>query len=309
MFLYYINFRPDETELCRLEMRSLFKINPEKKYFITDVDFDINRSVFIKYKINILTESDEFDALVNNVENFKLHKENYKVKYYDIDDGVKVEFNEKHRLEGIVGEKIEGSVDVYNPSITYAISKIDGKWIFGEYIKNSGVWHKHEHKPVYYCNALPVRIARAMLNIGLEDNVNKKVVDPCCGVGTVLLEAATMGVNIEGYDLNDKVVENAIKNIEFFGYNIKVENKDISNINNKYDLAIIDLPYGILSITSHEEIMHILNSATKITKEAVIAAVDDIREDLEKVGFTTVDYAIVPKKHFKRYIFKCKLNK
>lgn len=309
MFLYYINFRPDETELCRLEMRSLFKINPEKKYFMTDVDFDINRSVFIKYKINILAESDEFDALVNNVENFKLHKENYKVKYYDIDDDVKVEFNEKHRLEGIVGEKIEGSVDVYNPNITYAISKIDGKWIFGEYIKNSGEWHKHEHKPVYYCNALPVRIARSMLNIGLEDSVNKKVVDPCCGVGTVLLEAATMGVNIEGYDLNDKVVENAIKNIEFFGYNIKVENKDISNINNKYDLAIIDLPYGILSITSHEEIMHILNSATKITKEAVIAAVDDIREDLEKVGFTTVDYAIVPKKHFKRYIFKCKLNK
>lgn len=308
MYLYFINYRPDETELCRLEMRVIFGVNPDKKYFFSDKNFDINRSVFIKYKIDILAQSKEFEDLVTKVRELNLATQGYKVKYYDVDDDVKVEFNEKHRLEGIIGEQIEGDVDVYKPSTIYALTYVEGSWIFGKYIKNSGEWHKHEHKPVYYCNALPVRIARTMLNIGLGDNLNKKVVDPCCGVGTVLLEAAVLGVDIEGYDLNDKVVENAIKNIEFFGYDIKVQNKDISQIEKKFDLAIIDLPYGILSVTSHEEIMHILKSATNITKEAVIAAVSDIREDLEEVGFKTVDYAVVPKKHFKRYIFKCVLK-
>lgn len=309
MFLYYINYRADEIDICKLEMRSIFGINVDKKYFIFDNDFDINRSVFIKYKINIMAKANNFEELVNNIHILNIKTKSYKVKYFDIDEDVKVEFNKKHQLEGIIGEKIEGDVDVYNPNTMYAISNVEGSWIFGEYIKNSGEWHKHKHKPVYYCNALPVRIARPMLNIGLGKDINKRVVDPCCGVGTVLLEAATMGVNIKGYDLNDKVVENAIKNIEFFGYDIEVKNMDIGDIEEQFDLAIIDLPYGILSITSHDEIMHILKSATKITKEAVIAAVSDISEDLKSVGFIVQDYAVVPKGHFKRYIFKCILEK
>ncbi|WDC84316.1 hypothetical protein PL321_00210 [Caloramator sp. mosi_1] len=54
--------------------------------------------------------------------------------------------------------------------------------------------------------------------------------------------------------------------------------------------------------------MQILKAASKITKEAVIAAVSDIRKDLDIAGFKAVDYAIVPKKHFKRFIFKCTLK-
>ncbi|SHE64219.1 TRM11 family SAM-dependent methyltransferase [Caloramator proteoclasticus] len=308
MFLYYINYRPDESDLCNLEMRVIFNKDLSEKYFLSEKDFDIDRSVFIKYKIDILASSNSFDELIKKVEKLNINQEKYKVKYFDVDDKVKVEFNEKHRLEGIIGERIEGDVDVYNPKVMFALTLVDGTWIFGRYIKNSGEWHKHEHKPVYYCNALPVRIARSMLNIGLGDNLNKKVVDPCCGVGTVLLEAAALSVDIEGYDINDKVVENAVKNIEFFGYDVKVENKDIANVDKKYDLAIIDLPYGILSITSDEEIMHILKSAARITKEAVIAAVSDIRKELDEAGFKVVDYAVVPKKHFKRFIFKCILK-
>ncbi|WP_051350679.1 TRM11 family methyltransferase [Caloramator sp. ALD01] len=308
MFLYYINYRPDEAELCNLEMRVIFNKDLSEKYFLSEKDFDIDRSVFIKYKIDILASSNSFNELIKKVEELNLNQEKYKVKYFDVDDKVKVEFNEKHRLEGIIGERIEGDVDVYNPKVMFALTLVDGTWIFGRYIKNSGEWHKHEHKPVYYCNALPVRIARSMLNIGLGDNLNKKVVDPCCGVGTVLLEAAALSVDIEGYDINDKVVENAVKNIEFFGYDVKVENKDIANVDKKYDLAIIDLPYGILSITSDEEIMHILKSAARITKEAVIAAVSDIKKELDEAGFKVVDYAVVPKKHFKRFIFKCILK-
>ncbi|MCX7695293.1 MAG: methyltransferase domain-containing protein [Caloramator sp.] len=308
MFLYYINYRPDEKDLCNLEMRVIFNKNLSGKYLLSEKDFDIDRSVFIKYKIDILASYNSFEGLIKEVEKLNITQEKYKVKYFDVDDKVKVEFNEKHRLEGIIGERIEGDVDVYNPKVMFALTLVDGIWIFGRYIKNSGEWHKHEHKPVYYCNALPVRIARSMLNIGLGDNLNKKVVDPCCGVGTVLLEAAALGVNIEGYDINDKVVENAVKNIEFFGYDVEVENKDIADVDKKYDLAIIDLPYGILSITSDEEIMHILKAASTIAKEAVIAAVSDIRKELEDAGFKTEDYAIVPKKHFKRYIFKCTLK-
>jgi tRNA G10 N-methylase Trm11 len=308
MFLYYINYRPDESDLCNLEMRVIFNKNLSEKYFLSEKDFDIDRSVFIKYKIDILASSNSFDKLIKKIEKLNIIQEKYKVKYFDVDDKVKVEFNEKHRLEGIIGEKIEGDVDVYNPKVMFALTLVDGTWVFGRYIKNSGEWHKHEHKPVYYCNALPVRIARSMLNIGLGDNLNKKVVDPCCGVGTVLLEAAALSVDIEGYDINDKVVDNAVKNIEFFGYDVKVENKDIANLDKKYDLAIIDLPYGILSITSDKEIMHILKSAARITKEAVIAAVSDIRKELEEAGFRAVDYAVVPKKHFKRFIFKCILK-
>lgn len=43
------------------------------------------------------------------------------------------------------------------------------------------------------------------------------------------------------------------KNLEFFGYKNVITSGDMHNIEEKYDVAIIDLPYGVFTSTTLEE--------------------------------------------------------
>ncbi|WDC84318.1 hypothetical protein PL321_00220 [Caloramator sp. mosi_1] len=79
MFLYFINYRSDEEEICKLEMRAIFNKNLSQKYFFSEKNFDIDRSVFIKYKIDILASSNSFEELVKRLKNLIFRRKNIKL--------------------------------------------------------------------------------------------------------------------------------------------------------------------------------------------------------------------------------------
>ena len=185
------------------------------------------------------------------------------------------------------------------------LSRIDDKWIFGEYERNDFEWHIHDKKPYSYSNSLSLRVARALVNIAVGNNIKSNFIDPCCGVGTVLIEALSMGINACGWELNENIAVNAEKNLEFFGYENVITHGDMTTIKDKFDTAVIDMPYGLFTPITKAEQISIIQASRAITNRLVIVTFEDMSELIKKAGFKILDTAHVSKGKFKRYISIC----
>ena len=192
---------------------------------------------------------------------------------------------------------------MHNPKINLAISKVDDIWIFGKYIKNDCKWQKHDDKPHSYSNALSTKMARAIINIATGGNYNYKIVDPCCGIGTVVIEGLDLGVTIKGFEISKPIACNARNNIEYLGYNRNIILcDDMNNINEKYDIAIVDIPYGLFSPTTLEEQSSIINKCRDISDKLILISFENMDNIIEEAGFKIIDKTSFSKNKFTRYI-------
>lgn len=148
-------------------------------------------------------------------------------------------------------------------------------------------------------------MARAVANIAIPNPRGIKAIDPCCGIGTVLVETLSMGMDIVGSDRNPLVLGGARENIAHFGLSGEVTLKDIRDVTDQYDVAIIDLPYNLCSVITPEEQTEMLQSARRFAKKVVVVTVEPIDEILLKVGFAIIDRAVVKKGSFTREVIVC----
>lgn len=303
MRLYITSYYQGEEYLCAMELKYLFDRDVKDGFFISEKAIDVNTSPFIKYSIDIICSTDTINEMVLFIKEKDIAYDFFKVKYIDTEE--KMEFNEKHRIEGIIGYEIRGEASVHSPRITLGITRAYGKWIFGELKKNQGISRIHNKRPFQYSNALPTNIARAAVNIAKAGYIAPKIIDPCCGVGTVVMEGLSMGIDIKGIDINPKIVENAKENLKYFGYADVISEGDIHQVNNHYDSAIIDIPYGLLSVTTKEEQRNIIKSARRIADRLVLVSLVNMDEDLIDANFNVLDNCCVYKRDFKRYITLC----
>ena len=74
-------FKTTPKSLCALEFKALFKDKYVSKCYLTNKDYSVDRSVFIKAKIDIWQIDKDFDNLISKVD--KLHKNyaDFKVIY------------------------------------------------------------------------------------------------------------------------------------------------------------------------------------------------------------------------------------
>lgn len=306
MNLYIEKHTIDETELCKLEKRCLFGIEGyenDKNYFFVEEYIHVDRSPFVKYCLKDITEYVSYEALLNSVRESATYYDGFKIKYLDIEGDI--EFNRRHEIEGEIGFIIKGNAKVDNPSIILGVTKLNNNWIFGEYIVNSGVWRKHMSRPQGYCNALTSRVARSIVNIAGGSNLQQRIVDPCCGIGTVVIEAISIGFDVTGYDINEKIVYGARKNLLYFNYPLVIQCRDIHTLEEYYDIVIIDLPYGILSIADLCTQHHIIESAAKLGKRLAIVSIVDMTEKIIDLKLTIKETCVISKGNFKRHLYVC----
>jgi tRNA (guanine10-N2)-dimethyltransferase len=304
-YIYTINYTENLKELCELEIKSLFGYIPQNKFFITNRFIHPSRSIFIKNCIVTSHVASSLEALYQAIQNDTLFNNDYKIRFIKF-DGNNVHY--KERLEAIrkIGFAIEGDFALQNPKNEFGVTKIDELWFFGQFIKHEPTYLERKQKPFNYSYALDHQIARSLINIAVGNDNKLKVVDPCCGIGTVLIEGRELGVNIKGFDINPQVVDKCNRNLKYFGYNNDVEIKDIVDLNEFYDVAIVDLPYGKFSTTTLEEQNLIIEHARRIARKAIFISMDDISACLTSYGFTTTDRCIIKKREqFSRSVFVC----
>ena len=304
-FLYFINYQDNERELGKMEMRCVFNREINEKYFFSDIDINASKSPFIKSKIKIIYSDESLDRMVSKIKEDNLSYDDFKVSYVKSEQG-DVQYEDRLEATRKIGFVVNGYPDMHKPRNPLAVTKINGLWIFGEYERNDFKWQKHNDKPYSYSNALGLRMARALVNIAMKDNEEGTLIDPCCGVGTVVIEALDLGIKVKGCEISKQIAYNARENVEFLGYlRDTIVCYDMHKIKDKYDSAIIDIPYGLFSPVTLEEQKAIIHTARNICEKMVIVTFEDMEKFIVEAGFSVIDKCVVPKGIFKRHILVC----
>jgi tRNA G10 N-methylase Trm11 len=302
-YIYTYSGYEDERSLRALEMRSLFGTESQTNILESTVKIDPSRSPFIKERIAVIFQGESMEELLEQLANFQVTGETFKVIF--VKNGEEP-FEKRRTIEREVGRQIKGVADIRNPQVLFAVMQVNGRWVFGNYVKGESVWFRHQQKPHNYSTALSTRVARAVVNIAIPNPAGIKAVDPCCGIGTVLIEALSMGIDIEGSDNNPVILAGTRENIAHFGFTGEVTFKDMRTITNHYDAAIIDLPYNLCSVISPQEQLEMLQSARRFADKVVVVTVEHIDPILIEAGFEILDRAVAKKGIFTREVIVCK---
>ncbi len=306
-YIYSFSYDIAESVLCKLESKCIFNKEEKNKLLFTNVTVEPSSSAFIKNRLDIISFSEDYPTLIKKIKLEDIHIEDFKIEYL-VYDGDTNGYAERLKKLREVGYSIEGGTNYYTPTTTYALCYCVGIWYFGILTKNDFAWQKHKDKPCSYSNSISINIAKALVNIAAMANTEKKLLDACCGVGTIMLEACFAGFNIEGCDINWKAAKHSRENLSHFSYIANVYRSDIKDINKRYDAAIIDLPYNLFSSASDSDVLHIIESTAEITDKLVIVSISDITNLITNTGFRISDYCIVSKRgksSFARKVWVC----
>lgn len=307
-FIYTYAYTDDEESLCHLEMRSFFDMDTHTKIIKSSNEINPSRSPFMKERIEVIFEGDELSDILKQVEVVNMMESTFKVIFVKINDLAlteKVDYQQKREIEREIGMIIEGEADVHHPDMTFGLVPFGGRWYFGKYLKSEAVWLHHLKKPREYSTALSTRVARAVANIAVPKPDGVKAIDPCCGIGTVLVEALSMGIDIVGRDINPLVVLGSRENIAHFGLTGDVDLGPIAEVTSNYDATIIDMPYNLYTHATPEDQLSILKHARPFSKKLVVVTIDTIDHMIEEAGFHIIDRCVAKKGIFSREILVC----
>ncbi|WP_213619294.1 TRM11 family methyltransferase [Paenibacillus sp. J22TS3] len=307
-YIYTYAWPEEEVSLCQLEMRSLFGFITKTPLLKSSHRIDPSRSPFIRERIDIMYEGDRLDDILRQVRQIELGEDTFKVifvKTNDLTGSSRIEYDERRAIEREIGLHIEGEADVNRPDHWFGLVPMEGRWYFGRYHKSTAVWLHHMKKPRSYSIALSTRVARAAANIAVPEPKGVRVIDPCCGIGTVMIEALSMGIHIVGRDINPHIAKGARENLAHFGYDAPVTLGDIADIKEHYDVAIVDMPYNHFSKATQAAQLHILEHARRIADKVVLISVESMDEMITQAGLIEKDRGAVRKGGFIRQVIVC----
>ena len=170
-------------------------------------------------------------------------------------------------------------------------------------------------------------------SISLLDTTSKlsklTLLDPCCGCGTFLMTARSKGLNVYGIDCKQKCVEGTISNMEYMFSTINATTTTIEPTNLvihvhrgdssesvrrtfddtshdiqrriQPDMVTANLPWGQNTVDYYQANKRILKCLQQSLQQGVPCAFvskDEIKDDLEQLGFQIKGFAFIPPKHF-----------
>ena len=308
-FIYTYTQHMDEHDLCMLEMRSFFGFDVPSTVLKSSIRIDPSRSAFMKERLDIMYEGNNLEEISQQVEQHDLGGFTFRVvslNTADLGTTAKIGHPERRKIEREIGLRVNGIPElVHPPGKTFGIILLDGTWYFGKLVESESIWFQHQKKPHMYSTALSTRVARAVANIAVPHPAGVRAIDPCCGIGTVLVEALSMGINIVGRDINPRVVLGSRKNIAHFDLEGSVEIGPIAEVVDEYDVAIIDMPYNLFTHITPEAQLEILKEARRFTKKVIVVTIETIDHMVEEAGFNITDRCVAKKGHFIRQVLVC----
>lgn len=305
MYIYYVAYKEDESLVAKLELSSLFKEEVIEKIIISDYDYPIDRCVYFKAKLKVMEKAANLKELIDSLKEKEYHIDDYKVEYIK-NEFSQFDYQQRLTMCSAVGYEILGEFNLRSPRNLLGLIDFKGYIYFGRLTYSNKGWMKYKNKPYSFSTALPVRLARSLVNIA-DPDLKYQIIDPCCGVGTVVLEALDLNANIACSDASFPNIKSTRKNLEYYNYHLFANYCRIEDIKEVYDVAIIDLPYGHYAKISYQAQLSILKAASKIANQLVLVTSEVFDQELNDLGYEFVRVHHL-KQSFKRYIYRAKLK-
>ena len=239
------------ARLCGLE---LFNCKAETSEIVKSL-----RSISIN---EFLREEESFAVRVKHVKNHASEL-----------DGMTLE---RKLGELLLTKKARARVNLKKPDRTFTGILTDGRFIFGlklaEILSKPFVERRPKKKPFFHPSAMPPKLARCMVNLA-KPKAGELVLDPFCGTGSMLIEAALIGCRVLGLDVQRRMAEGTSRNLSHL--NIETEGVLVADARDmpitKGDCVVTDPPYGRSATT--------LKRTTRQIVEEVLVAVHGLLDE------------------------------
>jgi len=169
-------------------------------------------------------------------------------------------------------------VNLKEPDIVVKMQMCDKVHLFIEeknIDRNIFETRKVSERPFFSPISLHPKYARTLINLtGVKKG--DTILDPFCGTGGIIIEAAEMGMNVIASDFDEEMVLGCRENMEYYDLELyDYEVLDIDDICDRFgdiDAVVTDPPYGRSTKTGGED-------ATKIHSRAIAAIPKVLRSD------------------------------
>jgi tRNA (guanine10-N2)-dimethyltransferase len=271
--MHLIQLSGENIELARLEAETLLCLKDTKlvqSYLYCTIPTDkmniINRLAYTRkvYEIAYVTSRKNLENSLESYPWINVYEKNFCLRI------TSSEHYDERYYSGFIWKNLEKSirpkVDLDTPNLLIEIF-IDKelatvtRLLYQNFETFEG--RKAHMMPVLHPTTMHPKMARALINV-LNPKLNDKVLDPFCGACGILTEAGLIGVKFTGYDIDDQILRDAKKNLEFCDVNPKhytLIKKDATTIKDMKNV-VTDLPYGKSSKKSEE----LLNLYAKFLK-------------------------------------------
>ncbi len=259
-----IEFWGDLKDFARGEVRAIYE-GERIKYRIVEDDFPamvidspnwkvLKRAGFIRYISQHIASDTKIPVIDMELHNFAVRARRYSHK------GLKSDLVERE-----IGKMIRGSVNLSAPKTIVRVAianRIHAGILLYDFSQENFEGRRGANLPISYPITMHPRFARALINLA-RVRKNAKILDPFCGTGIILIEAALMGMKVYGSDVDVRMIFAARKNMEKFGIDAELNVMDVGEVSGEYDAIVTDPPYGRSSSPKGESISSLYNRAFK----------------------------------------------
>ncbi|MFW6158061.1 MAG: TRM11 family SAM-dependent methyltransferase [Planctomycetota bacterium] len=259
----------------------------------------IERTGYLAGGIEVLAEAPDVESACEQVARIGLHADDFAIDVVRIPQRLKVSRRETANALALV---LDGRPNLDDPAERFtAYVTANGVWFGPTLDAPEREWKRFVEK-LHECScALPGRVARAVCNLVVRGG--ERVVDPCCGSGTLLLNAADLGASVTGFDVNKKMVGATNANLLYFGFRAAAEQADAAEVTGEYDLVVTNLPYGKMSAVTPAEEGRLVRNIVPLAPRGVLVTTSHIAEPIAAAGAHVEQTIPLSKFTMTRYIY------
>lgn len=251
----------------------------------------VGRAAYVQMGLDVIVSAPSFGELVTAVAEADFRAEAFRIDVHDPSGRLD---RSTQNVATALADVIPFGPNLDRPRHRFVVAAGSGNVTFGELVAETDAsYRRHDAKPWTTSSSLGGRFARALVNLV---PTARSVLDPCCGAGSIVLEAASLGLDAYGVDWKPAMVGMTRENLAHFGYSGTVVLADSRVHRQEADAVVTDLPYGNAIDADEATIRGILERAVGLAPVAVYVAPADFTLWLRAAGYVDIEVHTVQKR-------------
>ncbi len=239
-YLYLLSTDDEDEELAQAELWAMTGCEAQGRSARSPLACDISRSAYVGVCAQSLAQAPDLDGLCEAVRSRELIAEGFAIDVRKLAPRVALA---SPTIACRLADATAASPNLRHPRARYLVLCRDGDWELLSVVSRTRRGYLDERsRPHNFSQALTARHARALVNMAAAPG--DWLLDPCCGVGTCVLEAEAMGVHTVGCDRSVPGAFAAAANVRHMGYPCRLAVADAREVRGAFDAIVIDFPYG-----------------------------------------------------------------
>lgn len=322
-YLYRLSFESFDREIALAEAAEWLDRPVDTDFHFADTLHDLTPCAYLAHAYELLARAPRFDDLVDRVRALRLPFDGYAIDSAKTVEAVLEPPVKKLGSMGVaraLADALEGMPNLEQPRDSLWALRLPQEWIFARQVSRYAQhWTAHQHKPHSYSSSVKPRLARALVNLAAPARLaHRSFLDPCCGAGTTLIEAAHRGLAAFGVDIGYKIAQAARGNLAHFGFPVEVVHADAADwpqllvkraaagnpapLPDRFDAAVIDFPYGHFSPAEAGLYDRLLAHLRPRLNRVVVVTAQPATDLLTRHGYKVLRTATARKSRLVRHI-------